>query len=72
MKNKEFDLACSRVLTGEELSDGFTVYNERFIHKAVKLYLDPDVTHHERPLLRGIQGNARPPYDCLEASPMAG
>ena len=54
MKNKEFDLACSRVLAGEELSDGFTVYNEQFIHKAVKLYLDPDPSHHEYPLMGGV------------------
>jgi hypothetical protein len=54
MNNKEFYLACSRVLAGEKLSDGFTVYNEQFIHKAVKLYLDPDPSHHECPLLGGV------------------
>ncbi len=54
MNNKEFDLACSRVLAGEELSSGFTDYNEQFIHKAVKLYIDPDPAHHECPLLGGV------------------
>ena len=54
MKNKEFDLASMRVLAGEQLSDGFTVYNEQFIHKAVKLYIDPAPAHHEYKLVRGV------------------
>lgn len=54
MKNTDFERACDRVLSGEELSEGFTVYNEQFIHKAVKLYLDPDPAHHEQKLLGGV------------------
>lgn len=48
--NDAFLLAKERVLLEERVSEGFTVLNERALHKTLKLYLDPDITHHEREL----------------------
>lgn len=55
MDNLErFSIAKSRVLSEETTSCGFTVYQERAIHKTVKLYIEPMAEHHEVPLLDSV------------------
>lgn len=49
-----FGDAMRRVAMEEKLSEGFSVYSEGAVHKAVKLYVDPDPDHHEVPLLGSI------------------
>lgn len=40
-------LAAVDLARGEPISEGFNVYNEGLIHKAVKLYIEPDTERHE-------------------------
>ena len=42
-----FSEAVEAAKDEEPINEGFTVYNEGLIHKAVKLYIDSDPTHHE-------------------------
>lgn len=51
---ERFSLAKARMLSEEAISEGFTVYQEKAIHKTVKLYIDGDKEHHEVPLLDGV------------------
>lgn len=49
-----FAEAARRVAMEEKISDGFSVYAERAVHKTVKLYLEPRPECHEVPVLGGI------------------
>lgn len=49
-----FSDAVRRVALEERLSEGFSVYAERAVHKTVKLYLEPNAEHHEVPLLGSV------------------
>jgi hypothetical protein len=49
-----FARAMERVTMGERLSEGFSVYQESYVHKAIKLYLEPNEAHHEVPLLGSV------------------
>ena len=49
-----FSEALRRVAMEERLSEGFSVYSEKAVHKAVKLYVEPDSLKHEIPLLGGV------------------
>ena len=49
-----FSRAMERVTLGERLSEGFSVYQESYVHKAVKLYFDPNEEHHEVPILGSV------------------
>ena len=49
-----FSRAMERVAMGEQLSDGFTVYQESYVHKAVKLYFEPNEERHEVSLLGSV------------------
>lgn len=46
--------ALARVALMEKLSEGFTVYSEGSVHKAIKLYLEPQAERHEVPLCGGV------------------
>ena len=52
--NARFAEAARRVAMEEKISDGFSVYAERAVHKTVKLYLEPRAERHEIPLLGGV------------------
>ena len=49
-----FSRAMERVTMGERLSEGFSVYRESYVHKAVKLYLEPNEELHEISLLGSV------------------
>lgn len=49
-----FARAMERVTMGEKLSEGFSVYRESYVHKAVKLYLEPNEERHEISLLGSV------------------
>ena len=46
-----FAEAARRVAMEERISEGFSVYAERAVHKTVKLYIEPRPEMHEQPLL---------------------
>ena len=49
-----FSDAARRVALDEHISDGFSVYAERAVHKTFKLYLEPRAELHERPYLGSV------------------
>lgn len=52
--SKAFAEAARRVALEEKISDGFSVYAERAVHKTFKLYLEPRAECHEVPLMGSV------------------
>lgn len=46
--------AARRVALEERLSEGFSVYAERAVHKTFKLYVEPNAAAHEVPVLGSV------------------
>ncbi len=69
---ERFALAKARVISEEMLSEGFSVYQERAIHKTVKLYIDPDREHHEVPIMDSVADvyNESGVFEVQTASPL--
>ena len=49
-----FAAARERVALEERLSEGFSVYAERAVHKTFKLYLEPRAEYHEVPVMGSV------------------
>ena len=52
--SKGFAEAARRVALEEKISEGFSVYAERAVHKTFKLYLEPRAECHEVPFMGSV------------------